>query len=76
MHILLFQLFEDIKMFEDIKIEKNNFYHHKSRILLNDVDIEKLLVSKKISSSEKNYKYFIVNIKKEFNSKPVYNKIF
>ena len=63
-------------MFEDIKIEKNNLYHHKSRILLNDVDIGKLLVSKKISSSEKNYKYFIVNIKKEFNSKPVYNKIF
>ena len=29
---------------------------------LKDVDIEKVLVSKKISSSEKNYKYFTVSL--------------
>ena len=51
-------------MFEDIKIEKNNFYHHKSRILLNDVDIEKLLVSKKISSSEKTINTLLLILKK------------
>ena len=46
-------------MFCDIEIEKNKFYHHKSPIFLNDVDIEKvLIISKKISFCEK-YKNFI-----------------
>ena len=35
-------------MFGDIKIEKNEFYRHKSPIFLRDVDIEKVLVSNKI----------------------------
>ena len=39
--------------FEDTEIEKNKYYHHKSPILLKYVDIEKLLVSKKISSRKK-----------------------
>ena len=43
----------------DIEIEKNKFYHHKSPILLKDVDIERVSVSNKISSGEWNYKYFI-----------------
>ena len=46
-------------MFGDIEIEKDKFYHHGSSIFLKDVDIEKVLVSSKISSGEKNYKYFI-----------------
>ena len=37
----------------DIEIEKNKFYRHKSPAFLEDVDIEKVLVSKKIFSSEK-----------------------
>ena len=28
-------------MFEDIEIEKNKFYHHKTAIFLKDVEIEK-----------------------------------
>ena len=40
-------------MFGDAKIEKNKFYHHKSPIILEDVDIQKVLVSNKISSGEK-----------------------
>ena len=58
-------LFSYIKMgkefltFEDIEIEKNKFYHHKTPIFLGDVDIEKVLASNKISLGEKNYKYFI-----------------
>ena len=33
------------------------FYHHKTPIFLGDVDIEKVLVSNKISFGEKNYKH-------------------
>ena len=41
--------------FGDIEIEKNKYYHHKSPILLKDIDIEKVLVSNKISLGEKIY---------------------
>ena len=43
-------MFEEILTFGNIKIEKNKFYHHKSPIFLEDVNIEKVLVSNKISS--------------------------
>ena len=46
-------------MIGDIKIEKNEFYRHKSPIFLRDVDIEKVLISNKIFFSEKDYRYFI-----------------
>ena len=48
---------KEVLTFGDIEIEKNKFYHHKSPILLNDVDIEKVLASNKISTGGKNYKY-------------------
>ena len=35
--------------FGHIEIEKNRFYRHKTPVLLKDVDIEKVLISKKIS---------------------------
>ena len=38
---------------------KKKIYRHKSPIFKKDVDIKKALVSNKISSCEKNYKYFI-----------------
>ena len=44
---------EEILTFGNIKIEKNKFYHHKSPIFLEDVNIEKVLVSNKISSGRK-----------------------
>ena len=44
---------KEILTFDDIKIEKNKFHHHKSRVPLRDVDIEKVLVSNKISSGQK-----------------------
>ena len=34
-------------------MEKDKFYHHKSSIFLVDVNIEKVLVSKKVFSGEK-----------------------
>ena len=49
---------KEILTFCNIEIEKNKFYCHKTPIILGDVDIEKVLVSKKISFGEKNYKYF------------------
>ena len=39
--------------------KKMNFCSRKSCIFKKDVDIEKVLVSKRISTGEKNYKYFI-----------------
>ena len=44
--------------FDNIEIEKNKFYHHKTPTFLGDVDIEKKLVSNNVSFGEKNYKYF------------------
>ena len=55
---------KEVLKFGDIEIEKNKFYHHESLILLKDVDIEKVLVSNKISSGEKSFKYFIGSLYK------------
>ena len=41
-----------------MKLKKKN-YHHKTSVPLRDVDIEKILVSNKVSFGEKKYKYFI-----------------
>ena len=46
--------------FGNIEIEKNESYHHKTLIFLEDEDIEKVLVSNMVSFGEENYKYFIV----------------
>ena len=50
---------KEILTFGDIEIEKNKFYRHKSPLPLRDTDIEKVLVSNKISFGVKNYKHFI-----------------
>ena len=42
-----------ILTFDNIEIEKNKFYHHKTPIFLGDVDIEIVLVSNNISFREK-----------------------
>ena len=44
---------KEILTFGDTEIEKNKFYRYKSPIFLKDVNIEKLLVSNKISFGEK-----------------------
>ena len=56
----------------DIEFEKNNFYRHKTPIFSKDLDIEKVLVSKKISFGEKNYKYFIGYLYNEHNVKALH----
>ena len=46
--------------FDDKKINKSSFYKNKKLFSLNDIDINKILVSKKESSGTKNsLKYFI-----------------
>ena len=45
---------EEILMFGDTEIEKNKFYRNKASIFLKDEDIEKVLVSNKISFGERN----------------------
>ena len=39
---------KEILTFGNIEIEENKFYRHKTPIFLKDVDIEKVLVRKKI----------------------------
>ena len=52
---------KEILAIGNIEIEKNKFYHHKTSIFLGDVDIEKVLMSKKISfGKKKNYNTLLV----------------
>ena len=44
---------KEILTFGNIEIKKNKFYRHKTPIFLEDADIEKVLVSNKISFVEK-----------------------
>ena len=44
---------KDILTFDNIEIEKNEFYCNENPIFLNDIDIEKVLVSNKIPFGEK-----------------------
>ena len=55
---------EGILTFDNIEIEINKFYHHKTLIILGDVYIEKVLVSSKISFDEKSHKYFVIMLPK------------
>ena len=43
----------------DTEIEKNEFHRHKSLILINNIDIEKIVVSSKVSFGKKSFKYSI-----------------
>ena len=44
---------KEILTFGNIEIEKNKFYCHKSPVPLREIDIEKVLVSNKVSFREK-----------------------
>ena len=61
---------KEILAFGDIEIGKNKLYLRKIPIFLKDVDIEKVLASKKIYSGEKNYKYFIGYLYNDHKFKP------
>ena len=55
-----------------IEIKKNKFYRHKTPVPLRDVDIQKVLVSNKISFGEKNYKHFIGYLHNDYKVKPLH----
>ena len=45
--------------FEDIEIEKQKFHQHKRPISIKNIDINKIVVSNKVSFGKKSFKYFI-----------------
>ena len=45
--------------FGDTVIEKHKFQNHKNPILIDDVDISKIILSNKVSFGKKSFKYFI-----------------
>ena len=57
---------------EILTLKKNIFYRHEIPILLKDGDIEKVLVSNKTSSAQKNFKYFIGYLYNDNKVKPLY----
>ena len=42
----------------DTEIEKQKFHQHKITISINNIDINKIVVSNKISFAKKGFKYF------------------
>ena len=46
--------------FDVTKIEKFKFHQHKSPFLIDNIDINKIVVSTKVSFGKKDFKYFIV----------------
>ena len=58
----------EIIMFSDIEIETHTFHCYKNP----DVDTDNILVSKKISSDEKNYNYFIGYLCDDYKIKPLH----
>ena len=63
---------KEILTFGDIEIEENKFDCNKISVHLRDVDIEKVLLSNKISFGEKNYKYFIGYLYNDHKVKPLH----
>ena len=45
--------------FGDTEIEKHKFHNHKNLIPIYDVDINKIIVSNRVSFGKKGFKYFI-----------------
>ena len=55
-----------------LKLKKKIFYHNKTPTHLKAVDIEKVLVSNKISFGTKNYEYFIGYLYNDHKVKPLH----
>ena len=53
-------MIEDIITFGDTEFEKHKFHYYKCPMFLEDVDIDNVLVSNKISSGEKNYSCMMI----------------
>ena len=67
----------DEKMFTfgDIEIEKNKFSSYKKSQFSEDADIDSVLISDKISTGERNYKYFIGYLYNNYKIKPLHKML-
>ena len=63
---------KEISTFDNIEIERNKFHCHNNPIFWTEVDIEKVLVSKKVYFGEKNCKYFIGYLYDNHKVKPLH----
>ena len=70
-HFYIKKTDKEILTFGNIEIEQN-LNRHKTPILLEDVDIKKVLVYNKISFGEKTYKYFISYLYDNHKVKPLH----
>ena len=66
---------KEILQFGFIEIESHKFYRYKSLIFLKNVDIENVLVSDRIFSGEKIYKYFICSSYDDYKIKPLHKML-
>ena len=57
---------------QSLKFEKHNLYSYKTAIFFKKIDIEKVLISNKISFGEENYKYFTGYLYKDHKVKPLH----
>ena len=57
--------------FGNIRIGKRKFHYHKSPYLKDNVDIDKILISNKVSFGKKGYKYFTGHKDDDFKIKPL-----
>ena len=48
-----------IMKFSDIEIQKQNFHQHEEPIFIKNININKIVVSNKVSFGKKGFKYFI-----------------
>ena len=63
---------KEIVAFGNIQIEKHKFHRYKNSTFLKDVDNDNILISNKISSGEKHYRYFIGYMNDDFKIKSLH----
>ena len=50
---------KEILIFGDIEFDKRNFHYHKNTFLIDEIDIDRILISNMVSFGAKGSKYFI-----------------
>ena len=61
---------KEILLFGDIGIDKRKFCYHKNPLLIDDVDLDKVLRSDKVYFGKKSFQYFIGFKDEEFKIIP------
>ena len=56
---IIYKMDKKIVKFGDFEIEKQKFHQHKRPISIKNLDINKIVVSNKVSLGKKGFKYFI-----------------